>query len=226
VKPAAVALSDGISSRTPQAAWSRRVRRVGGFIQAAFAAFWLIRGSLAVSGRTGTILAGGLGLVGAAAFGYGIRATAGTARRPHGVEASRIERDVTIATVVQLIASFVAPAIVLALGHSTLVLPSIAITIGPLLLWLDYRVVLRRYRPVGWTLIVGPIILVATVSGTALVVTTGIAAGVLMMATAVAGFHDLAASREMDLPTAGRVDPDIGSDQRGAVPVALGGGTS
>ena len=31
---------------TPAAAWSRRVRRIGGFIQAAFAAFWLTRTSL------------------------------------------------------------------------------------------------------------------------------------------------------------------------------------
>ena len=29
-------------------AWSRRVRRIGGFIQAAFAAFWLARASLAI----------------------------------------------------------------------------------------------------------------------------------------------------------------------------------
>jgi hypothetical protein len=217
--PTVIALGHDISSRTPQAAWSRRVRRVGGFIQAAFAAFWLIRGSLAVHGRTGTILAGALGLVGVAAFVYGIRATAGTARRPYGIEAARIERDVTIATVSQLVASFVAPAIVLALGHSTLVLPSIAITIGPLLLWLDYRVVLRRYRPVGWTLIVGPIILLATVSGTALVVTTGIAAGVLMMLTAVAGFHDLAISRETDPLTTARFDSKLESGQHGAIPV-------
>ena len=203
-----------------------RVRRVDGFIQAAFAAFWLIRGGLAVGGPTGTALAGALGLVGVAAFGYGIRATAGTARRPHGVEAARNERDVTIATVVQLVASFVAPAIVLALGHSTLVLPSIAITIGPLLLWLDYRVVLLRYRPVGWTLIVGPIILVAAMSGTALVVTTGIAAGVLMTLTAVAGFHDLATFREIDVRAAGHVDPELDSGQRASVPVAAGERTS
>ena len=30
---------------TPTAAWSRRVRRIGGFIQAAFAALWLDRKS-------------------------------------------------------------------------------------------------------------------------------------------------------------------------------------
>ena len=36
---------------TPAAAWSRRVRRIGGFIQAAFAALWLGRASLAIGGR-------------------------------------------------------------------------------------------------------------------------------------------------------------------------------
>ncbi len=35
---------------SPTAAWSRRVRWVGGLIQAAFAAFWLIRGSRALGG--------------------------------------------------------------------------------------------------------------------------------------------------------------------------------
>ena len=66
-------------------------------------------------------------------------------------------------------------------------LPSIVITIGPLLLWLDHLVHIPRYRPVGWALIAG-IILVATMSGSALAVTTGIAAGVLLLGTAAAGF--------------------------------------
>lgn len=51
---------------TPAAAWSRRVRRIGGLIQAAFA--------------------------------YAIRVTAGTAPRPVGPQARRIERSVTLAT--------------------------------------------------------------------------------------------------------------------------------
>ena len=34
----------------PAAAWSQRVRRVGGFIQLAFAAFWLVRGALSLGG--------------------------------------------------------------------------------------------------------------------------------------------------------------------------------
>ena len=71
-------------------------------------------------------------------------------------------------------------------------MPSIAITIGPLLLWLDHEVDIPRYRPVGWALIVGPVLLVATMSGPALIATTGIAAGSLLLATAAAGFHDLA----------------------------------
>jgi hypothetical protein len=41
---------------TPVVAWSRRVRRIGGFIQAAFAAFWLIRASLAIGGRAEDVL--------------------------------------------------------------------------------------------------------------------------------------------------------------------------
>ena len=41
---------------TPAAAWSRRVRRVGGFTQTAFAAFWLTRAGLAVGGRAGDAL--------------------------------------------------------------------------------------------------------------------------------------------------------------------------
>ena len=96
---------------------------------------------------------------------------------------------------IEFAAAIVLPIIVSAAGHSDWVLPSIAITIGPLLLWLDHRVHVPRYRPVGWALTVGPVILVATMSGTALVATTGIAAGVLLLGTALAGFHDLAGTR-------------------------------
>jgi hypothetical protein len=87
------------------------------------------------------------------------------------------------------------PAVVIAAGYTDWVLPSVEITIGPLLLWLDHRVHIPRYRPVGWALIVGPILLIPTLSGSALATTTGIAAGVLLLSTAVAGFHDLAIDR-------------------------------
>jgi hypothetical protein len=180
---------------TPAAAWSRRVRRVGGFIQAAFAALWLARASLAIGGRAGDILLAASAVAVTGVVFYAIRVTAGTAPRPAGPEARRIERSVTVATVIELVAAFVLPVVVIAIGHSDWVLPSIVITIGPLLLWLDHLVHIARYRPVGWALIAGPVILVATMSGSALAVTTGLAAGVMLLGTAAAGFHDLARLR-------------------------------
>src|SRR5882757_7862352 len=174
---------------SPTAAWSRRVRRIGGLIQLAFAAFWLVRGSLTIGGPPGLALAGVSGALAIAAAAYGIRVTATLAPRPSGPEASRIERAITAATLLQLIASFAAPAIVIATGHPAWVLPSIAVTIGPLLLWLDHRVHIPRYRPIGWTLILGPVLLTATLADTALAATT-----------ATAGFHDLASGRPPPSP--------------------------
>jgi hypothetical protein len=180
---------------TPTIAWSRRVRKVGGYIQLAFAAFWLTRGGLSVGGTSGTLLAVTAVLLSLAVLAYAITVSAGTGRRPTGAEAKRIERSVSAATVIELIASFAFPLIVVAAGHSDWVLPSIAITIGPLLLWLDHTVHIPRLRPVGWALTIGPVILVAALSGTTLAATTGLAAGALLLGTAAAGFHDLAKLR-------------------------------
>ena len=180
---------------TPTAAWSRRVRWIGGLIQAAFAAFWLVRGSAVIGGGVAGVLIAVSGVAAIGAFSYAFTVARGTAPRPKSAEGRRIERAVTIATAIEFAAAIVLPVIVSKAGHSDWVLPSIAITIGPLLLWLDHRVHVPRYRPVGWALTVGPVILVATMSGTALVATTGIAAGVLLLGTALAGFHDLAGVR-------------------------------
>ena len=190
-KPAALNAAD----LTPAAAWSRRVRRIGGFIQAAFAAFWLGRASLAIGGRAGDVLLAVSAVAVIGVVSYAVKVTAGLAPRPSGPEARRIERSVTVATVIELVAAFVLPVIVIAAGHSDWVLPSVVITIGPLLLYLDHLVHIPRYRPVGWALTAGPVILVATMSGSSLAVTTGLAAGVVLLGTAAAGFHDLAAIR-------------------------------
>ena len=131
-------------------------------------------------------------------FAYAIKAAAGAAPRPRSQEGKRIERGVTIATVLEFAAAIILPVIVSRAGHSDWVLPSIAVTIGPLLLWLDYRVDVPRYRPVGWALTVGPVFLVIVLSGTALVATTGIAAGLILLATAFAGFRDLAGVRVIE----------------------------
>jgi hypothetical protein len=180
---------------TPTEAWSRRVRWIGGLIQAGFAAFWLLRGSVVIGGGVGVLLIAVFGVVVIGVFFYAITATRGIASRPRSPEGKRIERAVTIATVLEFAAAIVLPVIVSSAGHSDWVLPSIAITIGPLLLWLDHRVHIPRYRPVGWALTVGPVILVVVMSGTALVATTGITAGLLLLGTAFAGFRDLAAVR-------------------------------
>ena len=196
-----------INGAGPAAAWSRRVRRIGGFIQAAFAALWLIRASLAIRGLAGDVLLAVSVVAVIGVFTYAIRVTAGTAPRPAGPEARRIERLVTIATVVELAAAFILPIIVIAMGRSDWVLPSIVITIGPLLLYLDHLVHIPRYRVVGWALTIGPVILVAAMSGSALAVTTGIAAGVLLLGTAAAGFHDLAAIRAARPPGPASLGP-------------------
>ena len=180
---------------SPAAAWSQRVRKVGGYIQLAFAAFWLIRGALTIGGGTGTALAGIVLVLVIAVLAYAVRVTAGTGRRPTSPQAKAIERSVTAATIIELVASFAFPFIVIVIGHSDWVLPSIAITIGPLLLWLDHLVHIPRYRPVGGALTIGPIVLAATMSGSALAATTGLAAGVLLLGTAAAGFHDLSGLR-------------------------------
>jgi len=122
------AITEELTDLTPTAAWSRRVRRIGGFIQVAFAALWLIRASLAIGGLAGDALIAVSGAAVVGAYAYAIRVTAGVAPRPSGPEARRIERSVTI----------------------------------------------------------------ATLSGPALGITTGIAAGVLLLGTALAGFRDLA----------------------------------
>jgi hypothetical protein len=186
----------------PAAAWSRRVRRIGGFIQAAFAALWLVRASLAIGGPAGDALIAASAAAVIGAYAYAIRVTAGIAPRPTGPQASRIERSVTIATVIELAAAFVLPVVVAAIGRPGWVLPSIVITIGPLLLWLDHAVGIPRYRLVGWALTVGPVVLAATLSGPALAITTGIAAGVLLLGTALAGFRDLARIRAAGRPVA------------------------
>ena len=180
---------------TPTEAWSRRVRRVGGLIQVAFAALWLVRGSLVIGGVVSGVLIVAFGVAVIGVLSYAIKVTAGTAPRPRTREGKRIERDITVATVIELAAAFALPVLVTAAGHSDWVLPSIAITIGPLLLYLDHLVHIPRYRPVGWLLTIGPLILVATMSGTPLVATTGITAGVVLLGTALAGFHDLAGVR-------------------------------
>ena len=178
------------------APWARRVLWVGGLTQCAFGAFWLARGSAAIGGGVGLALLALSALFVVGLFTYARRAAAGTAPRPSDTRQDKsIEIQVTIATALEFAAAIILPLVVSTTGHADWTLPSIAITVGPLLLWLDYRVRIPRYRPVGWALTIGPLILVAVMSGKALVATAGLSAGVLLLATALAGFRELSATK-------------------------------
>ena len=79
---------------TPTVAWSRRVRWVGGLIQAAFAAFWLVRGSVVLGGGVAAVLIAVFGVIVVGVFVYAIRADGGhgpAAAKPGG-EANRAGR--------------------------------------------------------------------------------------------------------------------------------------
>jgi hypothetical protein len=96
-----------------------------------------------------------------AVCGYAVRVTAGTGRRPTGPETKPIERSASAPTVVELLASFAFPFIVITIARSNWVLPSIALTIGPLLLWIDHLVHIPSFRPGGLGLDRRPLVLVA-----------------------------------------------------------------
>ena len=177
---------------TPTEAWSWRVRRVGGLIQVGFAGFWLVSGGLAIGGLPGPILAGLAGWVALGVFVLGAMSTAGRAPRPSGEVAETIEQEVTMATLIQLAAVFAAPVVVGAMGHADWTIPAIVVTTGLLLLWLDRRLAIPRYRRAGAALLFGPVALAAVLSGPALVAITGLGAGFLLLATAAAGFGEVA----------------------------------
>ena len=171
--------------------WSRRVRRIGGFVQLGWAGLWLCLVSLELSNIVGISLGVWFGVMTVGAIAYGTVTTAGRALRPTSSEARRLGRDLGIATLVQISASVVAPVFVIATDRADWALPAMVLTVGPLLLWLDHRVHIPRYRPVGWALVLGPVVAAATLSGPSLTFLTGTVAGLLLLGTALAGFHDL-----------------------------------
>jgi len=178
------------------------MRRRGGLIQAAFAALWLVLGSLAVGSPASIVLVIASGVILTGVFAFAIKSTSGIGAQPIGAEAKRVQRDVKVATLLSLAASIALLWLCIATGHGDWVLPSIAIANGPLLLWLDHRFDIPRYRPVGWALIVGPVILVVTMSGSRLVAATGLAAGILLLISAGTGFRELAGLHRQATETA------------------------
>ena len=174
-----------------RAAWRRRVARIGGEFQLAFAALWLARGTLATGwpGRlpiaiTLAAAAAGLGV-------WGAVTTRGLAPVPRGPAAQRLGRAITIATVVQLAASCALPFLVSAAGRPDLTVPAIAITIGILLLWLRARLTTTGHLTAGILLIAVPGALALTLTGNALTAAAGLATAAILASSALAGFRAL-----------------------------------
>jgi hypothetical protein len=189
-------VTSGTDARTSRgtAAWRRRVLGFGGLVQACFAASWLLLGSRAIEGDAGTLLAAVLGGCSAGVLAYGALTTQDKAPRPTGFEAGRLDDLITPAAIAQLLAALAAPALVANSGREDWVLPVVVMTVGPFLLWLDHLVDVPRYRPVGWGLVAGPVLLVTALDGAVLAASTALAAGLVLLVTAAAGFHEVARS--------------------------------
>lgn len=176
-------------------AWRRRVATVGSQFQLAFAALWLVRGTLATGWPGRPLLAIGLVAAAAGLSAWGAVATRGLAPSPRGPRAQRLGRSITIATVVQLAVSCALPFAVGALGRPDLTVPVIAVSIGILLLWLRAKVGSAGHLIAGILLIAVPTALALALAGNALTAVAGLATAAILAGSAWTGFRWLAATR-------------------------------
>ena len=192
-------ISPALPDPAARAAWRRRVARIGSLIQLAFAALWLARGTLAI-GWPGQLPIAVTLAAGAVAVGiWGAVTTRGLAPRPRGPAAHRLEVAITIATVIQLAASFALPVIVSAAGRADLTVATVAVTIGMLLLWLWARLATPGHLTAGILLIAVPGSLAFFLTGGMLTATSGLATAAILIGSAITGFHALA-SGALDTP--------------------------
>jgi hypothetical protein len=175
--------------------WRRRVARVGSLIQLAFAALWMVRGTLATTWPGKTLTALTLTAAVVALGVWGAHATKGLAPRPQGPAAHRLERAITLATVIQLVASCALPVLLSALGRPDLTVAAIAITIGILLLWLRAVLATPGHLVAGTLLIAIPSALALALRGNTLTATSGLATAAILTASAVIGMCALASGR-------------------------------
>ena len=187
--PAAAAL---LPDQDARAAWRRRVAYAGSLFQLAFAALWLVRGTLAAGWPARLPIAIALAAAAAGAGIWGALATRGLAPQPRGQAAARLGRAITTATVAQLAASIALPFILSAAGRPDLAVTSIAITIGILLLWLRARLASAGHLAAGVLLIAVPAGLALALTGNTLTAATALATAAILLASAITGFRALA----------------------------------
>lgn len=165
-------------------AWRRRAVLVGGAFQVMFGAVWIARGlapllsGVAVAVASAVLVAGGI-------------ATAmlwRRAPRPKGPVARRIGRRLTVATLLQLAASFTLPVLCGAIGVDRLSLPSVAVTIGILLVWLHHEIGTPFQGPAGWALVALAIV-GTSLSGATQEVVTGLCSATVLLSSAGLGLR-------------------------------------
>ena len=175
-----------------RAAWKRLVARNGSLFQLAFAALWLGRGSIAIGWPPRLAIAAALVAGACALAAWGAVTTRGLAPRPRGPAARKLDRAITIATVVQLAASCALPFLIAALGRPDLTVATISVTIGILLLWLRAQLGTPGHLTAGVLLIVVPFGLALVLTGSALTASSGLVTGAILAGSAFAGFRWLA----------------------------------
>jgi hypothetical protein len=165
------------------AQWRRRVLRISSLCEIGFGSLWPANALRPHFAAAGPIVL----LIGAAGLALSIRATRGTAPRPSGAHARALERKITIASVIQVVASVVLPVALVATGHGDLIMPVVIVTVGALFVWLYRLLHVPRLGALGSALIVIPIAALAALSGSAQSTVMLLAAGTLMLVNGTAG---------------------------------------
>jgi hypothetical protein len=111
-----------------------------------------------------------------------------SAPRPQGPAARTIERRLTVATVGQVLASFILPVVIGAAAGPRLVVPSIVLTIGLLLVWIHREVDTPYQGAAGWVLI-SLAAASALIDGDVPTAVAGLAVAAILLGCAAAGFR-------------------------------------
>jgi hypothetical protein len=170
------------------AQWRRRVLRISSLCEIGFGSLWVSNALRAHFPAAGPIVL----LIGAAGLAVSIRTTRGTAPRPSGPDARVLERKVTIASVLQIVASVALPVALVAIDRNELIVPVIIVTVGALFVWLNRLLHVPRLGALGGALVVIPIAALAALSGSARSTLMLLAAGTLMVANGSAGIRGFA----------------------------------
>ena len=167
------------------AQWRQRVLLVGGGFQVVFGAWWLVRALAPLTSALVAFVLGVLIVLGAAAVTTSLLSSA---PRPRGTEARRIERRLSLATLVQLAASVLVPWGLGALGWQRLNIPFVMATIALLLVWIHHEVAAPFQATAGVLLLVLAVADVA-LSGKAQSVVAGLGSASVLLTCASLGYH-------------------------------------